>query len=61
MLFRSEEREVTNRFTISTSLKRSTNVYLVLEEKVDKSDKWIQIDKFPYRLSLYMDNDFDEL
>lgn len=58
---RTEEREVTNRFTISTSLKRSTNVYLVLEEKVDKSDKWIQIDKFPYRLSLYMDNDFDEL
>ena len=57
---RTEEREVSNRFTISTPLKRSTNVYLVLEEKVDKSDKWIQISKFPYRLSLLMDNDFDD-
>ena len=57
---RTEEREVNNRFTISTPLKRSTNVYLVLEEKVEKSDKWIQISKFPYRLSLLMDNDFDE-
>jgi hypothetical protein len=57
---RTEEREVNNRFTLSTTLKRSTNVYLVLEEKVEKSDKWIQINKFPYRLSLLMDNDFDE-
>ena len=44
---RTEEREVSNSFTISTPIKRSTNVYLVLEEKVDKSDKWIQISKFP--------------
>jgi hypothetical protein len=57
---RTEEREVSNRFTISTHLKRSTNVYLVLEEKVDKSDKWIQISKIPYRLSLLMGNDFDD-
>ena len=32
------KREVSNSFTISTPIKRSTNVYLVLEEKVDKSD-----------------------
>lgn len=57
---RTEEREVSNSFTISTPIKRSTNVYLVLEEKVDKSDKWIQISKFPYRLSLLMDRDFDD-
>jgi hypothetical protein len=57
---RTEEREVSNKFTISTPLKRSTNVYLVLEEKVEKSDKWIQISRFPYRLSLLMDNDFDD-
>ena len=57
---RSEEREVQKRFTLSTNISRSTNVYLVIEEKVEKSSKWIIISKFPYTLSLAMKNDFDD-
>lgn len=56
---RTEEREVVHKFTISTSLKRSTNVYLVMEEKVERADKWIQLTKIPYILSLAIENDFD--
>jgi len=56
---RTEEREIQNKFTLSTSIKRSSNVYLVVEEKVDKTNKWITISKFPYSLSLTMENDFD--
>ena len=56
---RTEEREIQNKFTLSTSIKRSSNVYLVVEEKVDKANKWITISKFPYTLSLAMENDFD--
>jgi len=56
---RTEEREIQNKFTLSTSIKRSSNVYLMVEEKVDKANKWITISKFPYTLSLSLENDFD--
>ncbi len=57
---RAEDREVPNNFKISTSLKRSQNIVLVIEEKVDDSNKWNIIRQFPYTLSLAMENDFDD-
>jgi hypothetical protein len=57
---RTQDREVQKKFTISSGIRRSTGVYLVLEEKVEKTNKWITIDQFPYNLSLTIDNDFDE-
>jgi uncharacterized protein (TIGR02687 family) len=57
---RAEDREVPNNFKISTSLKRSQNVALLIEEKVDGSNKWNVIGQFPYNLSLAMENDFDD-
>ncbi|NLN64681.1 MAG: BREX-1 system phosphatase PglZ type A [Clostridiaceae bacterium] len=57
----SREREVINRFKISTTLRKSNDVYLIIEEKVDKAEKWILLNRFPYQLTLAMDNDFDEI
>jgi len=57
---RTQDREVQKKFTISSGVRRSTGVYLVLEEKVEKTNKWITISQFPYNLSLAIDNDFDE-
>ena len=57
---RAEDREVPNNFKISTSLKRSQNIALLIEEKVDGSNKWNVIGQFPYNLSLAMENDFDD-
>ena len=57
---RSEEREVQKRFTLSTNIRSSDNVYLIIEERVEKSDKWVTLSKFNYRLSLAMKNDFDD-
>ncbi|HRX24962.1 MAG TPA: BREX-1 system phosphatase PglZ type A [Chitinophagales bacterium] len=57
---RTQDREVQKKFTISSGVRRSTGVYLVLEEKVEKTNKWITIYQFPYNLSLAIDNDFDE-
>jgi len=57
---RSEEREVQKRFTLSTKIRNSDNVFLVIEERVEKSNKWITLLKFNYRLSLAMENDFDD-
>lgn len=57
---KAEEREVPYKFTISTNLKRSQNVYLIIEEKVERANKWNTIAKFPYSLSLAMENDFDD-
>ncbi len=57
---RSEEREVQKRFTLSTHIRRSDNVYLIIEERVEKSNKWITLSQFNYRLSLAMENDFDD-
>jgi len=57
---RTQDREVQKKFTISSEIRRSSGVYLVLEEKVEKTNKWITIAQFPYNLSLTIDNDFDE-
>jgi uncharacterized protein (TIGR02687 family) len=57
---RAEDREVPNNFKISPNLKRSQNVALIIEEKVDGSNKWNVIGQFPYNLSLAMENDFDD-
>jgi uncharacterized protein (TIGR02687 family) len=57
---RAEDREVPNNFKISTSVKRSQNVFLIIEEKVDGSNKWNIIGQFAYNLSIAMENDFDD-
>ena len=57
---RSEEREVQKKFTLSTNIKKSQNVYLLIEEKVEGSNKWNIILKYPYTLNLAMENDFDD-
>jgi uncharacterized protein (TIGR02687 family) len=57
---RSEEREVQKKFTLSTNIKKSQNVYLLVEEKVEASNKWNVILKYPYTLNLAMENDFDD-
>lgn len=57
---RSEEREVQKKFTLSTNIKKSQNVYLLIEEKVEGSNKWNIILKYPYSLNLAMENDFDD-
>ncbi len=57
---RSEEREVQKRFTLSTNIRSSDNVYLIIEERVEKSNQWNTLSKFNYRLSLAMKNDFDD-
>lgn len=57
---KSEEREVVNKFTLSTSLRNSQSVYLLLEERVEGSNQWNTIHKYPYSLTLAMENDFDD-
>ncbi|MCF1751377.1 BREX-1 system phosphatase PglZ type A [Mariniradius sediminis] len=57
---RAEEREVIKKFTISSSQKSSANTFLVIEEKVEGTNKWNMISKFPYTLKIGMDSDFDD-
>jgi hypothetical protein len=57
---RAEDREVENKFTISTELRKSTSVYFIIEERVDRSNLWNVLLKIPYTLNLAMENDFDE-
>jgi uncharacterized protein (TIGR02687 family) len=57
---KTEEREVVNKFTLSTSLRNSQSVYLVLEERVEGTNQWNIINKYPYSLILTMGNDFDD-
>lgn len=57
---KSEEREVVNKFTLSTSLRNSQSVYLILEERVEGTNQWNAIHKYPYSLTLAMENDFDD-
>jgi uncharacterized protein (TIGR02687 family) len=57
---KAEEREVVNKFTLSTSLQNSQSVYLVLEERVEGTNQWITLNKYPYSLTLAMENDFDD-
>lgn len=57
---RTEDREVEYKFTISTAYRKSNSVFLVLEEQVEKSNKWNTLLKLPYTLTLAMENDFDD-
>lgn len=57
---RTEDREVVNKFTLSTSIRQSQSVYLVIQEAVEGTNKWNLISKFPYSLTLTMENDFDD-
>jgi uncharacterized protein (TIGR02687 family) len=57
---RAEDREVEYKFTISTMLRKSTSVYLIIEEPVEKSNRYINLLKLPYTLNLAMENDFDD-
>jgi uncharacterized protein (TIGR02687 family) len=57
---RPEEREVEYKFTISTVIRKSTSVYLIIEEQIDRSNKWNTLLKLPYSLNLAMENDFDD-
>lgn len=57
---RAEEREVVKKFTFSTSQKSGTNAFLILEEKVEGTNKWNIISKYPYTLKIGQENDFDD-
>jgi uncharacterized protein (TIGR02687 family) len=57
---RSEDREVEYKFTISTNMRKSNEVYLMVDEQVEKSNKWNNLLKLPYTLNLAMENDFDD-
>jgi hypothetical protein len=57
---RSEDRETQHSFKISTTSKRSQNIQLIIEEKVEGTSKWNLVGQYPYTLSLTMENDFDE-
>lgn len=57
---RAEEREVVKKFTLSTKEKSNANTFLVIEEKVEGTNKWNMIAKYPYTLKIGMDNDFDD-
>lgn len=57
---RAEDREIQYSFKISTTLKRSQNIYLLIEENVEGTSKWNLIRQYPYTLSLTMGNDFDD-
>lgn len=57
---RAEDRETPYSFKISTTSKRSQNIQLVIEEKVEGTSKWNLVGQYPYTLSLAMGNDFDE-
>ncbi|GAB2498756.1 BREX-1 system phosphatase PglZ type A [Algoriphagus taiwanensis] len=57
---RAEDREVVKKFTISTNQKSSVNTFLVIEEKVEGTNKWNIIAKYPYSLKIGMENDFDD-
>jgi uncharacterized protein (TIGR02687 family) len=57
---RAQDREVEYNFTISTELRRSSTVYLIVEEQIDQSNKWKSLLEIPYTLILAMENDFDD-
>jgi uncharacterized protein (TIGR02687 family) len=57
---RAEDRETQYSFKISTTSKRSQNIQLIIEEKVDGTSKWNLVGQYPYTLSLAMGNDFDD-
>jgi uncharacterized protein (TIGR02687 family) len=57
---RAEDRETQFSFKISTTSKRSQNIQLVIEEKVEGTSKWNLVCQYPYTLSLAMGNDFDD-
>jgi len=56
---RAEDRETQYSFKISTTSKRSQNIQLIIEEKVEGTSKWNLVGQYPYTLSLAMENDFD--
>jgi hypothetical protein len=41
-------------------IRKSTSVYLIIEEQIDRSNKWNTLLKLPYSLNLAMENDFDD-
>lgn len=57
---KSEEREVVKKFILSTDIRNSEDVYLLIEERVEGSNQWNLLHKYPYSLTLAMMNDFDD-
>jgi uncharacterized protein (TIGR02687 family) len=57
---KTEEREVIQHFKLSTSVMTSQSVYLIISEQVEGTNKWNVISKYPYSLTLAMENDFDD-
>lgn len=57
---RPEDREQQNTFTLNTKVKQSQDVYLMLEEKVEGTNKWNLLSKYSYSLNLAMGGFFDE-
>jgi len=56
---RAEDRETTHQFKISTTIQRSTDVYLYMEEQIEGSTQWIDYMQYKFSLTLGMTNDFD--
>ena len=57
---RAENREVSYNFKLATTLQKSTDVYLYLDEEIDSSTTWSNYAEFKFSLILGMMNDFDD-
>ncbi|MDR9367299.1 MAG: PglZ domain-containing protein, partial [Balneolaceae bacterium] len=60
----SKEREVMHQFQLSSKASdkyKNQEVYLVLEEQVEGSNKWREYNKYPYEIRITFTNDFDDI
>jgi len=59
----TKEREFEHGFQLSSkagSVYKNKTVYLILEEQVEGSNKWIEYQRFPYTINISFTNDFDD-
>ena len=59
----AKEREVEHRFQISSKASddyKNQTIYLMLEEQVEGSNKWIEYDKHSFTVNISFTNDFDD-
>jgi hypothetical protein len=59
----SKEREVMHQFQLSSKASdkyKNQEVFLVLEEQVEGSNKWCEYNKYPYEIRITFTNDFDD-
>lgn len=59
----AKDREVEHSFQISSKASedyKNKEIYLVLEEQVEGSNKWIEYKKYPYTVNISFTSDFDD-